>query len=123
MEQSLEFPRQPHEYDQSFGHALGEGWLGNANIHDLTGQRSYIMRVGVSYDHSEVEPMDFSGFSITSNNTMELDGMITGANNPSESFHCNKSFFFFFFFFFKFFIVFFFMEFRSLLSPTGFSSP
>ena len=84
MEQSMEFPRQPYEFEQRFGHALGEVWLGNADIHDLTTHRSYIMRVGVMYANTEVEPMDFSGFRITSDNTMELEQLISGANNPSE---------------------------------------
>ena len=52
---SVNFTRTWDDYKRGFGFVGGEFWLGNDNLHDITNQKSYELRVEVEFwDGSQV---------------------------------------------------------------------
>ncbi|CAH1224803.1 ANGPT2 [Branchiostoma lanceolatum] len=67
---SVPFNRTWEEYKQGFGDKNGEYWLGNENIHLLTTQKSYTLRIDMSDWEGESRFAVYSTFRVSS----ESDG-------------------------------------------------
>ncbi|XP_078664359.1 angiopoietin-related protein 6-like [Branchiostoma floridae x Branchiostoma belcheri] len=62
---SVCFDRNWEEYKHGFGNKNGEYWLGNENIHQLTNQKSYSLRVDMQGWDGQTRYATFSSFRVS----------------------------------------------------------
>ena len=72
------------EFNQKFGDLLGEFWLGNVNIRDITTKGSYMLRIEISYPDADVRHVDYTSFSLTTNYTLQLGHLIKKTSSAGK---------------------------------------
>ena len=68
----MEFQRFPSEFAGKIGDLLGEFWLGDATIRNITDNNDYIIRVEISYKTKDDQPDP----EAMNNYTMQLKQLI-----------------------------------------------
>ncbi|CAH1224589.1 ANGPTL1 [Branchiostoma lanceolatum] len=69
---SMRFARNWEEYKQGFGNKNGEFWLGNENIHLLTQQKNYELRIDMSDWEGESRFAEYSTFRCSSSRVRDV---------------------------------------------------
>ena len=66
---SVDFYRDWNDYKNGFGSVDGEFWLGNDQIHSLTRNGSYVLRIDMENFNGETRFAEYTGFSIDDEST------------------------------------------------------
>ncbi|XP_031567699.1 microfibril-associated glycoprotein 4-like [Actinia tenebrosa] len=91
---SVDFYRNWADYKRGFGNKLGEYWLGLDNIHRMTSQRSYRLRVDMEDFEGNTRYAEYGLFKVAdeSVNYRLTVGQYTGTAGDSLSLHSNMQF-------------------------------
>ncbi|KAK7091982.1 fibrinogen C domain-containing protein 1-A-like isoform X2 [Littorina saxatilis] len=92
---SVNFTRLYHEFETGFGDPHGEFWLGLKNIHQLTSQAEYDLRVDMEdFEHNSTYAL-YNNFSIadgTDKYRLHLGSLVTGPSANSGHMSYNDGF-------------------------------
>ena len=66
---SVDFYRDWNDYKEGFGSVNDEFWLGNDNVHSMTRNGSYILRIDMEAFNGETRFAEYVGFSIDAEST------------------------------------------------------
>ena len=69
MDGSVDFYLNWADYKIGFGSTNGEFWLGNDNIHSLTSDGSYVLKIDLETFGGETAHAEYDGFSIDDEST------------------------------------------------------
>ncbi|CAH1224823.1 TUBA1A [Branchiostoma lanceolatum] len=90
---SVPFNKNWEEYKQGFGDVNGEYWLGNENIHLLTQQKSYTLRIDMSDWEGESRFAEYSTFRVSGESDgyrLSIHGFTGDAGDSMASGHSNN---------------------------------
>ena len=83
LDGSVDFYRGWSDYKNGFGSASGEFWLGNYNIHSMTSNGNYVLRIDMEAFDGETSFAKYDGFSVDSESTKYT--LRLGAYLPSST--------------------------------------
>ena len=76
----MEFQRFPSEFAGQIGDLLGEFWLGDATIRNITDNKDYVIRVEISYTTKDDQPDP----AAMNNYTMQLKQLIKKSSDAGR---------------------------------------
>ena len=74
----MEFQRFPSEFAGQIGDLLGEFWLGDATIRNITDNNDYVIRVEISYTTKDDQPAAMNNY------TMQLKQLIKKSSDAGR---------------------------------------
>ncbi|XP_078617590.1 uncharacterized protein LOC144885544 [Branchiostoma floridae x Branchiostoma japonicum] len=86
---SVPFNRTWEEYKQGFGNLSGEYWLGNENIHLLTSQKDYILRVDMMDWEEQTAYAEYSFFRVSGESDQYRLYIFGYSGTAGDSMHYN----------------------------------
>ncbi|KAG8543655.1 hypothetical protein GDO81_024089 [Engystomops pustulosus] len=92
---SISFNRTWREYTEGFGDLKGELWLGNENIHKITGRGGYSLRIDLEDWDGEHKYIQYRDFSIEDENSyfrLHVSGHSGTAEDSFAWYHNKRSF-------------------------------
>ncbi|KAI0235376.1 Ficolin-2, partial [Lamellibrachia satsuma] len=69
LDGSVDFYRGWSDYKNGFGSTNGEFWLGNENIHSLTSNGNYVLRIDLEAFDGETRFAEYTDFLVDSEST------------------------------------------------------
>ncbi|XP_078702579.1 uncharacterized protein LOC144928221 [Branchiostoma floridae x Branchiostoma belcheri] len=90
---SVPFNRTWEEYKRGFGNKSGEYWLGNENIHFLTNQRNYTLRVDIQAWVEEARYAQYTTFRVAGESDeyrLTVSGYSGTAGDSMTDYHSNN---------------------------------